>query len=160
MSYQDIQLEAQSGFIIKRGEFREPVGEPQHYECQICTNEASGNFYGTGFMLCVLCADYVANVYTDMRTGKYATWDIEDPWTARRKAKRKDVITQTLRTQVFERDQYRCINCDSHEKLCADHIYPESKGGATTLENLQTLCQSCNSSKGTKTMGEWVGGVK
>ena len=157
MSYQDIQQEAQSGFIFQQGELKKPVGEPQHYECQICSNEASGNFYGTGFMLCVLCADYVANVYTHLRTGKYATWDIEDPWMARRKAKRKDAITKTLRTQVFERDEYRCIVCTTHEKLTVDHIHPESKGGATELDNLQTLCQSCNSSKGTKTMDEWLG---
>lgn len=155
MSYQDIQQEAQSGFRFQQGELKKPIGEPQHYECQICSNEASGNFYGTGFMLCVLCADYVANVYTHLRTGKYATWDIEDPWVTRRKAKRKAVITQTLRTQVFERDEYRCIVCTTHTKLTVDHIHPESKGGATELDNLQTLCQSCNSSKGTKTMNEW-----
>ena len=155
MNYKDIQQESQSGFTFQQGELKKPVGKPQHYECQICSNKASGNFYGTGFMLCVLCADYVANVYTHLRTGKYATWDIEDDWAAIRRAKRKDVITQSLRTQVFERDEYRCINCGSHKRLCADHVHPESKGGATILENLQTLCQSCNSAKGTKTMEEW-----
>ena len=34
--------------------------------------------------------------------------------------------------------------------LCADHIVPESKGGITALENLQTRCRSCNSKKGAK----------
>lgn len=68
---------------------------------------------------------------------------------ARAKPK-KQVINQRLRTQVFERDEYRCKHCGTHKNLRADHIYPESKGGATTLENLQTLCHSCNSIKGVK----------
>ena len=62
----------------------------------------------------------------------------------------KKVIGQKLRTQVFERDQYRCLHCGTHKDLRADHIHPESKGGATTLENLQTLCAPCNSRKGVK----------
>jgi hypothetical protein len=34
--------------------------------------------------------------------------------------------------------------------LSADHVIPESKGGPTTLENLQTLCMRCNLKKGVK----------
>lgn len=156
MNYKNVQDEAQSDFYIKQGKLRPLIVENGTYACQICTNEASGNFYSTGFMLCVICADYIANVYTHLRRDKFATWTIDDEQ-QKTAYVRKDVITQSLRTQVFERDEYRCINCGSHKKLCADHIHPESKGGATTLENLQTLCQSCNSSKGTKTMEEWRG---
>lgn len=57
-------------------------------------------------------------------------------------------IPPGLRKQVFERDAYRCQLCDSWEDLAIDHIHPESKGGPTSLENLQTLCRSCNSRKG------------
>lgn len=63
-------------------------------------------------------------------------------------AYRKKVIFQKLRTAVFERDMYRCVRCETHLDLCADHIVPESKGGETSIDNLQTLCRSCNSSKG------------
>lgn len=31
-----------------------------------------------------------------------------------------------------------------------DHIYPKSLGGATTLDNLQTMCASCNEEKADK----------
>ena len=31
-----------------------------------------------------------------------------------------------------------------------DHIHPESKGGATTYENIQLLCRECNRRKGSK----------
>lgn len=63
---------------------------------------------------------------------------------------KKKVIKQGLRTQVLERDAYRCVFCGSHKDLCVDHIKPESKGGALHPDNLQTLCRSCNSIKGAK----------
>lgn len=49
---------------------------------------------------------------------------------------------------VFRRDGYRCVNCDTDDNLTVDHITPWSKGGSDDLDNLQTLCGSCNSSKG------------
>lgn len=44
----------------------------------------------------------------------------------------------------------QCLACGCHEKLTIDHIIPISLGGATTWENLQILCWSCNSIKRTK----------
>jgi hypothetical protein len=63
---------------------------------------------------------------------------------------KKKPIPQALRKAVFERDGYRCKRCDGHIDLCADHIHPESKGGEMSLENLQTLCRTCNSKKGAR----------
>jgi hypothetical protein len=57
-------------------------------------------------------------------------------------------ISYALRTEVYERDLYRCVKCGTHRDLSLDHILPWSKGGADTAANLQTLCRSCNSSKG------------
>ena len=65
------------------------------------------------------------------------------------RAYRKQVIPAALRIAVFERDAYRCVTCSGWRDLCCDHRIPESKGGETTLENLQTMCRSCNSKKGT-----------
>lgn len=77
------------------------------------------------------------------KTGRWLTYQ-NNPTPKRAKA----VIGQALRTQVFERDAYRCRHCGGFKDLTADHVEPESKGGQTTLANLQTLCRSCNSKKG------------
>ena len=67
-----------------------------------------------------------------------------------RDERQKVKIPRTLAKQVFERDEYRCRACKTHVDLTVDHVHPESKGGATSFDNLQTLCKPCNSRKGTK----------
>lgn len=49
-----------------------------------------------------------------------------------------------------------CIACDSHEDISIDHIIPISRGGRHSVGNLQPMCISCNSSKGTQLMVEWI----
>lgn len=64
------------------------------------------------------------------------------------------VISEKLRYQVLKRDNFKCCACgaspakDPSVELHIDHIIPWSKGGETTLENLQTLCSRCNLGKG------------
>lgn len=62
----------------------------------------------------------------------------------------KESISRRIRTAVFERDAYRCQHCGDWHNLTVDHIHPESRGGTLDMANLQTLCQSCNSRKGTR----------
>lgn len=73
-----------------------------------------------------------------------------DPYTRLKTPPKKQVIGNVLRTKVFEHDAYRCVHCAGHIDLCVDHIKPESKGGTLDFDNLQTLCRSCNSIKGSK----------
>lgn len=56
-------------------------------------------------------------------------------------------VSNKLRFQIYARDRYRCRNCGSPNDLEIDHIFPISKGGKSTVDNLQTLCHRCNSSK-------------
>jgi hypothetical protein len=51
---------------------------------------------------------------------------------------------------VYKRDGGRCQECGTTEDLQLDHIIPFSKGGATTVENLQLLCGKCNRAKSNK----------
>lgn len=53
-------------------------------------------------------------------------------------------ISDRLRREVYERDQWRCVRCGDGADLVIDHRLPHSKGGSTTLENLQTLCRKHN----------------
>lgn len=59
-------------------------------------------------------------------------------------------IGNSLRTAVYERDDYACVVCGVRRNLSCDHIVPESQGGPTTFENLQTMCRPCNIRKGVK----------
>lgn len=59
-------------------------------------------------------------------------------------------IPDAIRLAVYERDGYACLHCGATEALSLDHIHPYSMGGEDTLENLQTLCRSCNSRKGAR----------
>lgn len=69
---------------------------------------------------------------------------------------RRVSIPQSVRREIFERDRYRCVACESWSHLQIDHIVPVSAGGTDEPGNLQTLCRSCNMSK--KDSLTWVGG--
>lgn len=54
---------------------------------------------------------------------------------------------------AYNRQQGLCNICKKQcdiEEMEGDHILPWSKGGKTTLDNLQMLCRSCNSKKSDK----------
>lgn len=58
-----------------------------------------------------------------------------------------------LRWRVLQRDHFSCCACGASPAITTgvdlhvDHVFPWSKGGETTLENLQTLCSNCNLGK-------------
>lgn len=61
---------------------------------------------------------------------------------------RRKPISVAVQREVWRRDQGRCVQCGSQERLEFDHIIPHSRGGADTVRNLQLLCEPCNRSKG------------
>lgn len=65
-------------------------------------------------------------------------------------AGKRPPIPKEVVDAVWKRDGGRCVYCGSTENLQLDHIIPFSKGGATTVENLQLLCQKCNLQKSNK----------
>ena len=68
-------------------------------------------------------------------------------------SRRRREPSTRLRFEVLYRDQFTCRFCgasptkDPSVTLHIDHIVPWSKGGETSLDNLQTLCSKCNLGK-------------
>lgn len=72
---------------------------------------------------------------------------------------RKERISRFIRSQVIQRDGYHCVYCDedlTQGEIHLDHVIPESKGGPTTLDNLQVTCRKCNTAKGVLTESEFM----
>ena len=61
-------------------------------------------------------------------------------------------VTPQSVADLLKRQRRRCACC--RDSIAAgyhlDHVLPQSKGGSSTLANLQLLCPSCNISKGAK----------
>lgn len=66
----------------------------------------------------------------------------------------------SLRTAVFERDDYTCQYCGArprlltlyragkkHTTLHVDHMIPRVRGGKDDIKNLVTACRGCNMAK-------------
>lgn len=60
-------------------------------------------------------------------------------------------VPAKVREEVFARDGNTCLKCGALDSLSLDHIQPLGSGGDNSTNNLQTLCTSCNSSKGNTT---------
>jgi len=56
-------------------------------------------------------------------------------------------IPAKTRREVTRRDNYTCQRCGSTSRLHIDHIFPRSRGGDDSMDNLQVLCESCNLTK-------------
>jgi hypothetical protein len=63
-------------------------------------------------------------------------------------APRREGIPRDVRLAVWERDRGACVQCAATFELQFDHVIPVALGGATTAENLQVLCGTCNRAKG------------
>lgn len=60
-------------------------------------------------------------------------------------------IPEHIKRAVNARDHHRCQSCGvGTEFIHYDHIFPFDLGGPTTVENIQSLCPTCNTSKGNK----------
>lgn len=77
-----------------------------------------------------------------------------DRWRARKALASKVTTTRrkpfpkSLRTQIMERDAYRCVLCGDWHDLTIDHIVARARGGSDDPKNLRTLCNTCNAAKG------------
>ena len=136
--------------------WNDPFGSGCDSTCPLCKKKTGGYVYGD-YNLCEKCVRNAANYYVYQTSGEYdwrfaSKQQIDEQEQARKayRQKQKKTIPASLRTAVFERDGYKCLACGSQKSLRCDHVLPESKGGPMDASNMQTLCASCNSRKGTK----------
>lgn len=82
-------------------------------------------------------------------------------YSAARRARRAGTDTRTVTasdwTRLIARYSGSCAYCGCKpERLTQDHIVPLIRGGRHAIGNLLPACQSCNSSKATKLLIEWL----
>lgn len=65
---------------------------------------------------------------------------------------------QDIKAAVYRRDGRECQYCGANDgPFHIDHVIPRIKGGKDELDNLVVACASCNLSKGSKSVAEWLG---
>lgn len=98
----------------------------------------------SGICMCDSCSGLIYRAYSDWHDGSYSANKINSPNFKKKKISAKKALS------VYRRDGFKCKSCGCSDDLTVDHVHPESLGGSSGLDNLQTLCRSCNSSKGCK----------
>lgn len=67
--------------------------------------------------------------------------------------------TKSNKQILFGQQEGRCMGCETafpFRNLTIDHIVPRSRAGSDHIDNLQLLCNFCNSTKGTGTQAELI----
>ena len=70
---------------------------------------------------------------------------------------------KTHKHTLYGKQEGKCAGCGHHfpfQNFTVDHIVAKSKGGTDHLENLQLLCNHCNSVKGTMDQSAFVAKLK
>lgn len=69
----------------------------------------------------------------------------------------------TYKHEIYGQQEGKCIGCYYYfpfRNMTIDHIIPKAKGGTDHKENLQLLCNACNSTKGTRSQSEFIAALK
>lgn len=64
-----------------------------------------------------------------------------------------------FRRHIFEAWQWKCAYCDqqlNENTATIDHILPKHKGGQSIRSNLCAACNSCNRSKASQLLHNWM----
>ena len=54
-----------------------------------------------------------------------------------------------VKEYIYNKYGKKCLKCGTEHNISLDHVIPVHKGGKDEVNNLQPLCKSCNSQKGT-----------
>lgn len=75
----------------------------------------------------------------------------------RRRARKYSVAIEPVDvTAIYELYNHTCIYCGAAENLTIDHVVSLAIGGTHCEDNLVVACRGCNSSKGAKSLENWL----
>jgi 5-methylcytosine-specific restriction endonuclease McrA len=79
----------------------------------------------------------------------------------------RNLVSQSLRKQVFFRDQFECVYCikefgqaNKNDQLTVDHKKAIVSGGTSNIENLCTSCVKHNQDKGKMNFDDYLKKIK
>jgi len=76
----------------------------------------------------------------------------------KRRSSLPDTLTEEEWLEILNRFDYSCAYCQTTtSQLEEEHLIPVCKGGERTIENIVPACHSCNSSKGTQDLEDFIG---
>jgi HNH endonuclease len=85
---------------------------------------------------------------TEQKTLQRIRRDVQAHQNSKTRSNSREHIPHDVRIYVWRRDEGKCVQCNSREKLEYDHIIPVAKGGSNTARNIRLLCETCNRRKG------------
>lgn len=99
-----------------------------------------------------LCKHCKTSFSTSIETHIYCSKECQKEYYKINHKIEKDSESTQNRFTILKRDKFRCVYCgkssiENDSELHVDHIYPVSKGGADTADNLITSCAQCNVAK-------------
>jgi 5-methylcytosine-specific restriction endonuclease McrA len=106
----------------------------------------------------------------EARRAKIAEWQAKNPekykeikragtlnrLALKKNAEGRHTIHDIKRIHNDQKGICNACSCDLIDGYHVDHIVPLARGGSNWPDNLQLLCPSCNTSKGAKTMEEFM----
>ena len=126
------------------------------YTCDVCNNEiteACSYFEIKKYHICINCFEQFIFDYVKMSgLGGTQPFVLYEAIEQKYKKKKRYTLSKKIRNKVLKKYNFICQKCGTSKNLTIDHIKPFIEGGKDNFNNLQILCKSCNSSKGTKTI--------
>jgi 5-methylcytosine-specific restriction endonuclease McrA len=129
-------------------------GTPQAW----ITPEAAALYYATGTVAWELGDDPLATLRGgwNVSSGKQSTLVISPIIALRGMPRRNlhEIAPSVTKAKLLRRDRFTCAYCAQvfkEKDLQAEHIIPQSTGGAYSWKNLVSACSYCNGRKGART---------
>lgn len=107
------------------------------------------------FRPCYTCGTLVEVATREQPRCEKHKKEIHSKYRPERLRQYNDSEYQKNRLIVLEHSNYICFYCLG-KATTADHLIPLNKGGTHEICNLVSCCSSCNRSKGTMTIPQWI----